>query len=80
LTKALAEKPDYVFVQFGHNDSREKARSERPTATTYKDFLRKYIDESRAIGAEVILVTSVERRQFDDKGRIKQASNPVRCR
>jgi lysophospholipase L1-like esterase len=75
--KALAEKPNYVFIQFGHNDQPGKgADRETDPATSYKEFLRKYIDESRAIGAEVILVTSMERRKFDDKSHIKQDLKP----
>jgi lysophospholipase L1-like esterase len=76
-TKALAEKPDYVFVQFGHNDQPGKGPDrETDPATTYKEYLDKYIDESRANGAKVILVTSMERRHFDDSGHIKQSLKP----
>src|SRR5262249_40470933 len=47
--KTLAEKPDYVLIQFGHNDQPGKG-PERETEpnTTYKEFLARYIDESRA--------------------------------
>jgi lysophospholipase L1-like esterase len=75
--KALAEKPNYVFVQFGHNDQPGKgADRETDPATSYKELLRKYIDESAAIGAKVVLVSSMERRHFDDKGHIKQSLKP----
>jgi lysophospholipase L1-like esterase len=71
--KALADKPDYVFIQFGHNDCPGKGpKLQTDPDTTYKGYLRQYIDESRAAGAEVILVTSMERRKFDANGRIKQ--------
>jgi lysophospholipase L1-like esterase len=76
-TKALAEKPDYVFVQFGHNDQPGKGpERETEPGTTYKEYLYKYIDESRANGAQVVLVTSMERRHFDDNGHIKQSLKP----
>jgi lysophospholipase L1-like esterase len=76
-TKALAEKPNYVFVQFGHNDQPGKGpERETDPATTYKEYLTKYIDESKAIGAQVILVTSMERRQFDAQSHIKQSLKP----
>jgi lysophospholipase L1-like esterase len=75
--KALELKPNYVFVQFGHNDCPGKGpKLETVPGTTYKDYLRQYIDESRAIGAEVVLVTSMERRKFDADGRIKQDLKP----
>jgi lysophospholipase L1-like esterase len=76
-TKALAEKPNFVFVQFGHNDQPGKGPDrETDPDTTYKEYLCKYIDESKANGANVILVTSMERRHFDDKGHIKQSLKP----
>jgi lysophospholipase L1-like esterase len=75
--KALAEKPDYVFVQFGHNDCPGKGpKLETDPNTTYKGYLRQYIDQSKVIGAKVILVTSMERRKFDEAGRIKQDLRP----
>ena len=75
--KALADKPDYVFVQFGHNDCPGKGpKLETDPNTTYKGYLRQYIDQSQAIGAKVILVTSMERRKFDANGRIKQDLKP----
>ncbi len=75
--KALEQKPNYVFIQFGHNDQPGKGPDrETDPATTYKEYLRKYIDESRAIGAEVVLITSMERRKFDEAGRINQTLKP----
>lgn len=69
--KALAEKPDYVLIQFGHNDSHAPSKPEATDpATDYKANLRRYIDESRAIGATPILVTPMVRRTFDAQGRI----------
>jgi len=62
--KALQEKPDYVFIQFGHNDCPGKGDRSTDPAGDYQDYLRQYIDESRAIGASPILVTSVARRTF----------------
>jgi lysophospholipase L1-like esterase len=70
--KALSEKPDYVLIQFGHNDSHAPEKPESTDASTdYKTFLRRYIDESRAIGSTPILVTPMVRRTFDAAGKIK---------
>jgi lysophospholipase L1-like esterase len=64
--KALDEKPRYILIQFGHNDSHPAERPEATdAATTYPDFLRRYIDEARAIGAIPILVTPMVRRLFE---------------
>lgn len=65
--KVLDEKPLYVLIQFGHNDQPGKGpERETDAQTTYKDFLRRYVDEARAIGAKPILVTSLARRNFKD--------------
>jgi lysophospholipase L1-like esterase len=76
--KALDEKPNLVLIQFGHNDSHAPANPESTDfAGDYKDYLRKYVDESRAIGATPILVTPMVRRTFDPQGKIaeSQAAN-----
>jgi lysophospholipase L1-like esterase len=71
--KALDEKPDFVLIQFGHNDSHAPTNPEATDATTnYKDYLRRYIDESRSIGATPILVTPMIRRSFDAQGKIDE--------
>lgn len=70
-TQALAEKPGYVFIQFGHNDSHSPEKPESTdAATTYRDYLRRYIDEARAINATPILVTPMVRRSFGPDGKI----------
>jgi len=74
---ALGEQPDYVLIQFGHNDSHAPNLPEATDAATdYKDNLRRYIDESRAIGATPILVTPMVRRSFDAAGKITDSQPP----
>ena len=69
--KAIDERPDYVLIQFGHNDSHGPDKPESTdAATAYKDYLRRYIDDSRAIGAIPILVTPMVRRTFDSTGKL----------
>ena len=64
--QVLAAKPDYVLIQFGHNDQPGKGPArETDPATTYRDELRRFIDEARAAHAFPILVTSVARRTFE---------------
>lgn len=76
-SKALEQKADYVFIQFGHNDSHGAGRPESTdAATTYQEFLRRYIDESRAIGANPVLVTPMVRRTFGKDARLKDALEP----
>lgn len=63
--KVLSAKPDYVLIQFGHNDSHPKEKPEATDAATdYRENLRRFVREARAAGAEPILVTPVRRRYF----------------
>jgi lysophospholipase L1-like esterase len=72
---ALAAKPKYVLIQFGHNDGPGKGPDrETDPATTFRANMTRYIDESRAAGAEPILVTSIVRRNFTPDGKIKRDS------
>lgn len=67
----LNQDPDYVLIQFGHNDHPGKGADretdpdpDAPQDISYREFLRKYIDETRAIGGTPILVTPMARRYF----------------
>jgi lysophospholipase L1-like esterase len=66
----LAFKPDYIFIQFGHNDSHARGRPEATDARTdYSDNLREYVLSARAHGATPILVTPMHRGTWDAGGR-----------
>lgn len=70
--KVIDAKPDYVLIQFGHNDMPGKgANRETDPATTYRENLIRYLTTARAIGAKPILVTSLTRRHFEPDGKIK---------
>jgi lysophospholipase L1-like esterase len=70
---ALDAKPDFILIQFGHNDEPGKGpERETDPATTYRANMERYIDEARAVGATPILVTSIVRRNFDAEGKIKR--------
>ncbi|HUJ71577.1 MAG TPA: rhamnogalacturonan acetylesterase [Verrucomicrobiae bacterium] len=73
--KALALKGDYYLIQFGHNDEPGKGPDrETDPHTTYREFMARYVDDARAIGAKPILVTSLTRRIFDKSGNGKIVS------
>ena len=75
--RALAEKPDFVLIQFGHNDSHGAGKPEATDAATdYRDFLRRYVDESRAAKATPIFITPMHRRNFDADGKLKDILQP----
>ncbi len=70
--RALPARPDYVLIQFGHNDMPGKgADRETDPKTTYRTNLAHYIDDARASGAVPVIVTSLTRRRFGDDGRIR---------
>jgi pectinesterase len=71
-SKALDARGRYYLVQFGHNDEPGKGpERETDPKTTYRAFMARYVDESRAIGATPILVTSLVRRIYNPDGTIK---------
>ena len=65
----LLKKGDYVLIQFGHNDEKEKGEGVG-AFTTYKASLKKYVAEIRAKGGIPVLITPMHRRTFDASGKI----------
>ncbi|OXB01959.1 rhamnogalacturonan acetylesterase [Flavobacterium pectinovorum] len=63
------KKGDYVFIEFGHNDEKieDSTRYTNPH-TSYRYNLIKFVKESREKGAIPILLTSIARRNFNEKG------------
>ncbi len=71
----VAAKPNFILIQFGHNDGPGKGPDrETDPQTTYRQNMARYVDEARAIGAEPILVTSIVRRNFTPDGKLKADS------
>jgi lysophospholipase L1-like esterase len=69
---ALEGKPDYILIQFGHNDVPGKgADRETEAAVTYRANLIRYAEEAKAAGAQPVLITSIVRRNFGEDGKIK---------
>jgi lysophospholipase L1-like esterase len=67
----LAMKPDYVLLQFGHNDQPGKGpERESPADTEFRANMRRYVEEAQATGIQPILVTSLVRRKFEADGTI----------
>src|ERR1039457_4833742 len=60
---------DYLFIQMGHNDQKEKGEGVG-AFTTYKADLKRFIAEARQHGATPVLVTPMNRLTFDADGRI----------
>ncbi len=68
---SVIKEGDYVFVEFGHNDQKQKFAG----AGAWYNFsmcLKQFIDESRSRKANIVFVTPTQRRSFDNDGRIKE--------
>ena len=65
---------DYVLVQFGHNDE-VKTKKTYTTEEEFKNYLIRYINESRNKKAIPVFITPVARRSFDSAGNIVGTHN-----
>nr|WP_288809006.1 rhamnogalacturonan acetylesterase [uncultured Sphingobacterium sp.] len=66
---SIAKPGDYLFIEFGHNDQKEKGEN----AGAYKGYserLRYFVREFRAKGGIPVILTSTARRSFDEQGHL----------
>ena len=72
--RSLATKPDYMVIQFGHNDMEKVdgvAENDRQVSMAeYEANLRRFVTEARAAGIKPILCTPLTRRYFGNDGKI----------
>jgi lysophospholipase L1-like esterase len=66
---SLIKPGDYLFIQYGHNDEKEKGEGVG-AFTTYKSDLKRFVASARKLGATPVLVTPMHRRTFDDAGKV----------
>lgn len=65
------------MIQFGHNDSHGAGWPESTDASTdFRDFLRRYVGETGAVGAAAILLTPMHRRTFTRDGKLEDILKP----
>lgn len=64
------QKGDYVVIQFAHNDGAIDKPDRYTTPEDYRKNLIRFIDETRAKGANPIICTAVMRRKFDSAGKL----------
>ena len=62
---------DYLIMQFGHNDQKQIAAGSGGPFTTYKAEMKRHVDGVRARGGIPIIVSPMERRNFNPDGTIK---------
>jgi lysophospholipase L1-like esterase len=64
--KALAERGQFYFIQFGHNDQKESPALHTDPGTNFKANLRQYIADVQQLHAVPVLVTPLSRRNYKD--------------
>jgi hypothetical protein len=64
LDSLLKKKPDYVLIQFGHNDMKRYGTED------YSDKLQNYVERIRKAGAQPVILSSVARRSMASDGKI----------
>jgi lysophospholipase L1-like esterase len=67
---SLMKPGDYLLMQFGHNDQKEKGEGVGPF-TSYKANLKKHIALVRVRGGIPVVVSPMERRAFGADGKLK---------
>jgi lysophospholipase L1-like esterase len=66
---SLMKPGDYLFIQYGHNDQKEKGEGVG-AFTTYKADLKYFVAEARKRSGIPVLITSVNRRNFAADGKV----------
>ncbi|MFZ4776589.1 MAG: rhamnogalacturonan acetylesterase [Terrimicrobiaceae bacterium] len=75
--RAVEHKPEFVFIQFGHNDSHAPSLPEATGAEgEFTTNLERYISEARAAGIVPVLITPMHRRMFGPEGRLTEELAP----
>jgi lysophospholipase L1-like esterase len=67
---SLMKPGDYLLMQFGHNDQKEKGEGVGPF-TSYKTNIKRHIALVRARGGVPVVVSPMERRAFDAEGKVR---------
>jgi lysophospholipase L1-like esterase len=62
---------DYLIMQFGHNDQKQIAAGTGGPFTTYKAEIKQHVAAVRRRGGIPVIVSPMERRAFDENGRIQ---------
>ena len=67
---------DYLFVQFGHNDSKEDPARRTEPVSEFPATLLRYAQGARDAGAVPVLLTPAVRRRFDGSGTLADTHGP----
>jgi len=72
---------DYLFIEFGHNDQKQKGEGIGPF-TSYKRDLKRFVTEARQKGGIPVILTPIQRRNFNAENFINETlgNYPEACR
>lgn len=65
----MMKKGDYLFIEFGHNDQKEKG-PEDGAYGSYSERLRLFVNEFRKKGGYPVIVSPANRRSFGEDGKL----------
>lgn len=68
---SLMKPGDFLFVEFGHNDQKEK-KSGSGAFYNFVYALKQFVDEARSKGVTPVFVTPTQRRMFDSNNKIME--------
>jgi len=74
LKKVLStmKKGDYLFIEFGHNDMKEKGPDDG-AYKSYSERMRLFVSETRKKGGIPVIVSPANRRSFGEDGKISNS-------
>ena len=67
---SIAKPGDYLFIEFGHNDQKEKG-DKAGAFHGYTERLRFFVQQFRTKGGIPVILTSTARRAFDERGNLQ---------
>jgi lysophospholipase L1-like esterase len=67
---SLMKPGDMLVMQFGHNDQKQIKAGKGGPFTTYKAEIKTHVDAVRARGGLPVIVSPMERRGFDENGKV----------
>ncbi|MDL2356456.1 MAG: rhamnogalacturonan acetylesterase [Pseudomonadota bacterium] len=68
---SVVQPGDTVVMQFGHNDQKQIKEGKGGPFTTYQAEIRTHVAGIRAHGGVPVIVSPMERRGFDDNGKVR---------
>lgn len=66
---SLIQPGDYLFIEFGHNDQKQKGEGIGPWES-FTAYIQEFVTKAREKGAYPVLITPTQRRSFNEQGEI----------